>query len=437
MKIQTISFKNVGNIKALTIEMSSVVLVKGQNAEGKSSIVNGIIATFDAGHKPDLIGPYGKKAEVEIIVDRGNGRTAKIKRSILPSASEYTLSDETGAKLEMDSPAKWVKSLVSGLTLNPAALMQADKKKRLEFLQTVMPITFTRSEIEKACGGVVFSTLPEEVGIELFDRFFKGRFESRTDINRDLKQAESTEASLMSSLPAESDQDWIGEANRFQVLIDNARKELSELQDDASKEINNEILRIKDKLAEDIKALQAQASKDIAHVSKVGSEQLAAMVAPLSENIERWAREHESAKAKAMAQERSQGVRDSLKTVRADIDTKKSESLRLDSQLDQLKLLRLKKIEKLPVPGVEVRDGQIFYFGKNIDTQLNKAQQILVWFQIAAQAVEDGLPFFILDNAESLDAASTEQLVEACKESGFQLLMAEVVKQGELTVAAV
>jgi len=105
----------------------------------------------------------------------------------------------------------------------------------------------------------------------------------------------------------------------------------------------------------------------------------------------------------------------------------------MDSAIAQIRALRNKKMEEVPIAGLEMRDGEVYYQGLRLDA-INTAQQIEVAALIVSQA-SGTMPFMILDNAEHLDQEMKQRFVEALKAGGFQVVVAQVT-EGPLAVYA-
>jgi hypothetical protein len=81
-------------------------------------------------------------------------------------------------------------------------------------------------------------------------------------------------------------------------------------------------------------------------------------------------------------------------------------------------------LDELPIEGVEVRGGEIFYGGLPFD-QLNTQNKIFLACQIGALKF-GGLPLMICDQIEQVDDLRWDEFCEAIKDSGFQVIAARV-----------
>lgn len=83
--------------------------------------------------------------------------------------------------------------------------------------------------------------------------------------------------------------------------------------------------------------------------------------------------------------------------------------------------MKKQKLDELPIPGLEVRNGQIFANGLDYDKQVNTGQQFKIAVQISALRF-GGLPFMIADKGEHLDGASWDEIRGRLRAPTFRFL---------------
>jgi hypothetical protein len=158
---------------------------------------------------------------------------------------------------------------------------------------------------------------------------------------------------------------------------------------------------------------------------------------PFDQYIERAAGELAAAQERAQQVAKLEGLRDAIRGVDRQMQAAQDQALRLDNAVKNLDELKRRKLETLPIAGVEVRDGQIFVDGLNFETQLNTARQYLLSAQIAALTAKEW-PFLVVDNIEAMDEANRREFIEGLAASGYQAVVAVVDDPGKpLTVEAV
>jgi hypothetical protein len=424
--------RNVGGINYIEIDHTSpVMIVTGDNGVGKTSIVQSYELLFDGGHRPDYIKRGEKKAEVVIELSDGTS----IRRVQTHKTAEYTVTTRDDAVVKR--PAEFVQKLVSGLSLNPMPLLdQSNKKKRLQLLQEIMPITFTKTEIDHACGFDSFLERPE-IDLEKFDALLSGQELARRDANTAVKEHESTLHQLKQQLPpsADQDKDWKAEAElkhaqKERVLVainkleSRGKDVLQSRLDEMLAERDREIEAVRERYEQEMTALRLQAA------SLVKSEQK-----PLEEQRDKLTEEISAALTKAQGQAHMLATKRMIETTSAKEAEAQQKANRHDRAVEGLRALRLKKLEQTPIPGLETRNGELFYNGLNFDTQLNRAQQVMLVYRMAARS-DRGMNFFVMDDSEHLTRTNRSDFAEACKEGGFQLVLMVAEEGKPLTIEA-
>jgi DNA repair ATPase RecN len=219
---------NVGGIDHLEIDHTSpVIIVTGGNGVGKTSIKQAYELLFDGGHRPDYIKCGQKKAEVLITLSDG----ITIRRVQTHKTAEYTVTSRDGA-IGREAAGR-VRS-ATRLRAEPesaSAARPSNKKKRLQLLQEIMPINFTKPEIDQACGFDSFLATPE-IDLEKFDALLAGQELARRDANTAVREHEGTWSQLKQQLPPDADQqkDWKSEAEAKHLQKERVAAEINRIE---------------------------------------------------------------------------------------------------------------------------------------------------------------------------------------------------------------
>lgn len=166
-KILALRAENFKRLKAVDITPdpeSNAVVIGGRNAQGKSSVLDAIMAAVagKAGSK-ELVRPIRdgeKRATVTVELD-----DLVIERKWTPSGSTVTVSPR-GGNAKLNSPQKVLDSLIGALAFDPLEFAEAEPRKQVE-------------------------TLIDIIGREQFDAIAAERraaYDERTDVNRELKR---------------------------------------------------------------------------------------------------------------------------------------------------------------------------------------------------------------------------------------------------------
>ena len=142
----------------------------------------------------------------------------------------------------------------------------------------------------------------------------------------------------------------------------------------------------------------------------------------LSAQIEQLQSDLSVADTRAKEQERISGTKASLLEMEDRLKGKGLEVLAADEKLKALDALKRQKLATAAIPGIEIRDGEIYVDGFPLDEQ-NTQRQYFVAFQIAALGAGE-LGFMVCDRAESIVGDEWEIFQEAARASGFQVIAA-------------
>lgn len=173
MRITRLQAENFKRLKAVDITPdpeANAVVIGGRNAQGKSSVLDGIMAALS-----------GKKGSKELVRPIRDGETQAsvvvelddliVTRTWKASGSTVTVSPAASPKSKLSSPQAILDKLIGALAFDPLAFAESDAKAQVE-------------------------TLIDLIGREAFDALAAERraaYEERTEVNR---QAKSLRAQL-------------------------------------------------------------------------------------------------------------------------------------------------------------------------------------------------------------------------------------------------
>lgn len=164
MRITRFEAENFKRLKAVDITPGEhTVVIAGRNAQGKSSVLDGIWAA--------LAGKNGSKELVRPIRD-GESRARvvvetedlRIERKWTPSGSTVTVGPKDG-NAKLNSPQAVLDKLIGSLSFDPLAFAEAEPRKQVETLIDLI-------------GRDAFEALADER---------RGAYENRTEMNREVK----------------------------------------------------------------------------------------------------------------------------------------------------------------------------------------------------------------------------------------------------------
>jgi hypothetical protein len=425
MRIKEVTITNVCGIEHIEFKVGNLTVLSGANSVGKTSIIRAIASCFDGGWDPELIRKGEEKAEVLITLD--NGTT--IRKRITQKGA--TLDVRTSDGLKVAKEQTYVSSIASGISFDPLRLVTADKKERTKFLLSVMPIEVSLKDIQAAVGAVpIPAGLPAVTDLDGLKSVRDAVFEARSVTNRAERDAEGTVKALSASIPEGDGKDWLKEARELEAEKIDIERQITEAQSLAQEEAVATAAKISAKFQAEIFALQRKEQEEIAQIHTNKATVLRQIDDTAKPERERLAGEIATARANADAQQRAAGAREQIEKMRLRIREKSLEGLRATRALEALDKLRQAKLDALPIPGVEIREGEIFVEGVPFD-KLNTGAQFTLSFQIAALANSS---FLVADRAECLDPDTWQAFEAAAKQSGFQVMVARVSDSKQLKV---
>lgn len=412
MRIASVEISNVKGIRSAAFPLGSVTVIRGANGTGKTSIVDAISSVFAGGHDPDLIRLGADKAVVVLTLDDGT----TIKKTI--TAKNSTLDITTAQGLKVTKPAAWVAQLASGFQFDPIAFLEADSKKRAQFLLEAMPISFHPAELK----GITGADFARPIDLEAFAALRQGIYDKRRDANVVQRDIGATLNTLRENLPEGDDQDWPGIVATHRQKQADLRAELKRVEGDVEKDAEAALAtaaRVRD---EAIAAAKLQYEQVASDVAKVKAESIAEQTAEINAELQTVSAELATAEERQRAQAKAEGLRKQIEEFAQRLKGKLMESLQCDEQLKQLDALKVAKLSESGIPGLEIVNGEILVDGIPLDS-LNTQRQYVVAFQVATLKGGD-LGFLVCDRAESLVGADWDAFREAAAESGYQVVFA-------------
>lgn len=391
--------KDLGRIELVELMFDPddhFVVISGDNAAGKSTILDAFRWVLKG---EGLTVPLRKGAEKgEGKITLRDGQTYIVRRTITKSGGGgLTITCEDGSK--MPSPQKWLDSLVGDLAFDPLefATMKADKQ----------------AEVIKKLGNLDFSELDREV---------KVRYERRTELNRELKQAQAvlagltrpaedcpTEEKAVADVVAKRDAmlDRVEESNQATETLSKATANVVQTEGEIQRlkllldKANEELQRqqtVAAELADAAKALEAK------RPTQAELEAVAAELAGIDAH-NKAVRNKAEYEAKAEVVKLVQGKVNAITERLAEIDQIKEERT---------------KAASLPVEGMAVTDAGVTINGE-LFGQLSYGERVRASTQVA-MAMNPALPICLVREGANLNRANQAVIANMAKERGVMVL---------------
>lgn len=436
MKIQQVKIANILGIRQLEFSPGQgLTAITGQNGLGKTSVLEAIKSVTGKGHDATLLRKGATEGEVVLVLDDG----VQLRERVTDTKTTRDIIKD-GKKLP--KPADTLQSLTDALSVNPVEFLRASKKDRVKVLLESMPLVADAARLTQITGIPVEPSKSHALNVIEFVR--KQVYDDRTGTNRAVQEKSATINQMELALP------------EAPGGVDGSEDELNAKVLAAQDARNIELNRIGDKLAgiqrqhnDECTALRAEAQAKIDAIKAELEQALTAKAAGLTDiqgkaqtQREKTTQRHADAVGplnqalaviranRANAAKREQAL-SMIERMKEDLTGLEQDAVKQTQALKDLDAYKSELLSALPIPGLEVIDGEVFRDGIPFD-RLNTAQQVRIAIEIAALRAGD-LSVCCVDQLECLDTESFQELAKQAEELGLQLFVTRVT-DGEFQV---
>lgn len=363
MRITKFEAENFKRLKAVDITPDgNTVVIAGRNAQGKSSVLDGIMAALagKAGSK-ELVRPIRDgESKARVVVET---EELRIERKWTPSGSTVTVGPKDG-NAKLNSPQAVLDKLIGSLSFDPLAFAEAPPKQQVE-------------------------TLIDLVGRERFDEIASDRksaYDDRTIANREVKSLQARVDAFPADVPKVGTVEPVDVAAVADELGTARRKaELTERWHEAK--------AVLDRIEAEARSLPATRPVD----------ELATLLAD-AQRVNDLA---------AKAAQRGDLVKD--------LNAAAAEAARLTQQIEELDQAKAELIAQadLPVAGLTFDEDGVEFNGVPF-IQSSAAERLKVSVAMA-MALNPELKVICIRDASLLDTESKNALVELAVEHDYQI----------------
>lgn len=432
MKISHIRISNILGIDSLEFSPEGFTAITGPNGAGKTSILEAIKAATGQGHDATLLRKGADKGEVVLVLDDGT----EIQQRVTPSR---TTRDVVRDGKKVTQPGNVIKSLTDALSVNPVEFLTARKQDRVKVLLESMPIRLDAEKLSEI-SGIPVHVDTEAHALHIIEAVRQQVYDDRTGTNRAIKEKDATINQLRMAMPdapggVDGDEDQLrqqmeqartardSEVQRIDAKLTGIRQEsadrIQKLKDDGQARID----AIRAEVQAAVEAERAALADTEAKAGRVRQKAIDAYTAaaqPLQSAIAAIAANRDAAaKRKATLETINQMIED-WEGLKGDAEMQTAAIEAIDRYKSDL-------LASLPIPGVEVRDGEIYRDGVPFD-RLNTAQRVGIAFEIAKLRAGD-LRLICLDGMELLDEDSLAELRQQAQAGDVQVFITRVQGQ--------
>ena len=473
MKTSKITIKNLFGIREISLDGNSVE-ISGPKGAGKTSVLDAIRYALTNRSDRDYIVRQGED-EGEIIIETTSGLS--IDRKAFPEKTG-TVKVKNGSMLQT-RPAEFLSGIFTPLQLTPVEFTQLSRQEKNRVILSLIEFQWDTNWIREKFGeipqGVDYSKHILEVlnDIQAENGVY---FQSRQNINRDIRNKQAFIADIAKDIPAGYDFDkWnayplsakyqeLSQAQEENGKIERA-KAFRDAYDGKKRGIEAIYLSSCSEVDKDTEETRAQLEQVITRAEeqiKAAQDKLNSLAERAETTKGKLAAERDAALAKL---DRDTGVATEyagkepvdVSALRSEIDTAEvmrkhlneyQRMLTMQEEVEQLTAASAeltRKIElarelpaeilagaSLPVDGLTVENGVPLIHGLPI-SNLSDGELLELCVDITVSKPGQ-LEIILVDGAERLDKESREHLYEKCKAKGLQLIATRVSDSDEMEV---
>jgi len=429
MKINHITIRNILGISELDLSPQGFTQISGPNGTGKTSVLEAIKAVLNSGHDATLLRQGTDKGEIVLVLDDGTELSKTVTQ-----ATSTTAVRRDGKK--QPRPAEAIKALTDALSVNPVEFLLAKPKDRARVLLEAMPLEADTEHLAQIAG-IEVKAAPGLHALHVINQVHQQVFDARTGTNRAVKEKAATINQLEAAVPpapAGVDGDEEDLAQRV--------AEADGVRASTLGRITAKLDGLRTKAQADIDAVRAEVQRKIDEAKTEGQKQVDAINAELADQERRAAGAREKANAthaeavqplqtqlqvirndREAAGRRKQTL-ETIEVMRTELGALQTEAETQTAALQAIDDYKLQLLSGLPIPGLEVREGEIFRDGVPFD-RLNTAAQVEIAVEVAKLRAAD-LGVVCVDRIECLDSTTLEAFKQSALESGLQLFITRV-----------
>lgn len=404
MKILALDVQNVLRLSAVDLKFdpaNNLVVIGGNNAQGKSSVLNSIIAALGGTKEqlPEMVHRGTKKGKVT--VDLGD---YSITRTFTKEGGgTLTVTDATGKAV--GSPQALLNGLLSSMSFDPLAFMSAKPAEQAAILRELAGLDFTA-----------------------FDSDYSATFDERTDANREVKRLEGQLSGLAKHDGApdmEVSVAALGDALNAEHAKTAAHNTAGRVFADSSR-----AAYAAREAVDDLRAKLALAEVEAARATEAQTKDKAALDVTSPGNPEPIQQQI------ATAEDTNRKVRENKQhaEVAADLKAKRKAADALTAKLDGIKDAKDTAIReaKFPVPGIGFDDDGVTLNGLPVK-QASGAEGLRLSVAVGA-ALNPKLRTMLVRDGSLLDDDNLALLAELANEHDFQIFMERVGKRDKMAI---
>ncbi len=433
MQINYVRINSILGIDELEFEAGQFNEISGSNGQGKTSVLEAIKAAVTGGHDATLLRKGAEKGEIVLVLDNGT----EISKRVTERSSPLTVTQD-GKKAQR--PTDVLKTITDMLSVNPVDFLRAPKKDRVRVLLETMPLQADTDKLANI-SGIPVTAQPGVHALAVIEAVRKQVYDDRTGTNRAVKEKDATINQLRLAMP-DAPAGVTGSEDELTAQLDAARTAKDAELERVSKKLEGiradhqmMIDGIKTDAQARIDAIRAQAQEAVAakqaalaDIESKASAQRERTIAKFNDAAVPLNQAIAAIKANRGAAAKREQALETVKQMEEELADLKQDADRQTKALDEIDAYKVALLASLPIPGLEVIDGELFRAGVPFD-RLNTAQQVEIAVEIAKLRAGE-LAICCVDGLELLSTETFDAFRERAIKSGLQLFVTRVKDGG-------
>ena len=438
MIVNSARWHNVAGIEQLEIQPKSVTVFEGFNGSGKSSALKGLRSCLTKGDFAQLLPEGADRGETVLVMSDGTTIRRELRDGISTLSIEHKgIGTLTGAKAN-----SFVENMLDTMSVDAEAFLYAKPKDRTRLVLEAFPFSLDADGLKAIIGDV---PIPSGHPLEVIDAIHKGIYEERTIVNREAKKSEAAAseiaAGLGEQLNIESiDQEITTETDRLTILENEKAEKIESAQiqcasaiddattfhkkkcDDKRREIQAQIDALNEQLNVFLRSADSELSTTKESANASVDDLRSALDAEYGDTITNIKLGIQSLRNGRDQFIKDKALREVVDRHTKDVHFQRERSKQLSETLDRLNEFKNNMLTKLPLPGIELKDGEILIDGKSWDQVPDSRLAILaVDLAIARAGASD---IVVMDGLEKLDDVQFANFEKYLQKSGRQVFVA-------------
>ena len=186
MKISRLEIKNFIGIKDLTMDPGKVNIIKGKNAQGKTSVLEAIEKAFTNNDRRPKVIREGAESAL-ILIETDDGLT--IRRSVTDKGTNLTVKNKEG--FAAPAPQKLLAGISGQFSFNPVDFLNKDDKEQAQIILSVAPIKVTPEDVEAWTGQKVTMLDYTQHGLQVVKDLHAMFYDQRRMCNAQVKASKA------------------------------------------------------------------------------------------------------------------------------------------------------------------------------------------------------------------------------------------------------